>query len=706
MRLPLPALLLLLAFHAPRASAMGMRPGAPPEPTAALAGLYGLSRGAEAAARLARLAQVYPGARRDEAGYLFETQDYAGACRVLDSILAPLPGGRDPRLRLLLARGLADRGLWARALSALEPLSGSASAACRLLRCEALERVSGAARAMPAFRDLLAGSPAGPQAPLCWWKAAECFEAGGDLAGAEAAYKKALALDNSYTAAHRRLAGLYLKEGRWRDAWVRLQRACQVDSRDTRARGELNRLQAARPGLGREARRAGLASLRQRLALANPRVAALPALPGEPDIRVEILGRVPFFRFKTGCETLALDAGDRVLARLPAGRAFEACLLGSSWTLRPLSVRKARGSHPDRVSLGRPLLKFRSALRLKPLDGGSTLRLFHVPYGRGYFWAGREDRTYRGDLVLRPQGLKAVSVVDELPLESYLLGVVGAEMPASWPPQALRAQAVAARTDALKEIGRHGGRGFDLGSGVEWQVYRGAQAETPRVSWAVTSTAGLVLEDSRGRLAPALYMNSCGGHTQSAWEAWDPSKAEADPPRPQGVADLEPGAGEWSFPLPPLKLLDWLDDTVDAYGLLPGRQPLSNFRWVMDYSESAFSGYANRVSPVGQVLSVEVLRRSFSGFARGLRVVGDKGQVTVWGDRVRGLVRGLKSNLFYVETRRSPEGIPVEFLFHGGGWGHGVGLCQSGAYGRALAGQGGEEILKAYFPGCRVESRY
>jgi SpoIID/LytB domain protein len=109
---------------------------------------------------------------------------------------------------------------------------------------------------------------------------------------------------------------------------------------------------------------------------------------------------------------------------------------------------------------------------------------------------------------------------------------------------------------------------------------------------------------------------------------------------------------------------------------------------------------------VGQLREVQPLVRSTSGFVRSLLVSGSLGQAEISGDQIRSAIKGLKSNLFYVETRRDAHGTPVEFLFHGGGWGHGVGFCQAGSAGRARAGQEAPEILHAYFPEAKVTRRY
>lgn len=127
-------------------------------------------------------------------------------------------------------------------------------------------------------------------------------------------------------------------------------------------------------------------------------------------------------------------------------------------------------------------------LWLQPSQGGAVLV---------------NGQPYRGKLKLVAEGdrLIAVNYVD---LEKYLVSVVGSEMPASWPLEALKAQAVAARSYAIAHMARPASRYFDLGSTTRWQAYSGISSETDRVGQAVQQTAGLLLS-YRGGIVESLY---------------------------------------------------------------------------------------------------------------------------------------------------------------------------------------------------------
>ncbi|MBU6251353.1 MAG: SpoIID/LytB domain-containing protein, partial [Cyanobacteria bacterium REEB417] len=127
-----------------------------------------------------------------------------------------------------------------------------------------------------------------------------------------------------------------------------------------------------------------------------------------------------------------------------------------------------------------------------------------------------QQRRYRGVLQVRPQG-SGLQVINHVPLETYLVSVVGSEMPASWPLEALRAQAVAARTYALRS--RRPAQPFDLKATVASQVYRGVETETPSTLAAVETTRGLVLTHDDA-LIDAVFHSSSGGRTESSGDLW------------------------------------------------------------------------------------------------------------------------------------------------------------------------------------------
>ncbi|HEX2202531.1 MAG TPA: SpoIID/LytB domain-containing protein, partial [Longimicrobium sp.] len=295
---------------------------------------------------------------------------------------------------------------------------------------------------------------------------------------------------------------------------------------------------------------------------------------------------------------------------------------------------------------------------------------------------------YRGALLVQPGARGGLTLVNRLDMESYLLGVVPREIGRFDADiyEAIKAQAVAARTYAVVYLGRRSAQGFDVYATVEDQVYGGVAAENERVTRAVGETAGEILT-WRGEPITAYYHSTCAGHTAAVDEVWN------SPPVPYLVAVRD------------------LDRNGEAYD-----KASSRFRWTERWTHAQLVGILNRTLAdslrgrrITQVRGMEVVSRTPSGRVRAMHIDTDAGRFTVGRDRVRWILtptRGgiLNSSKFDVRTERGAGGL--EFVAEGGGWGHGIGMCQVGAMGRARAGQDYRTILEAYYPGTEIEDRY
>ena len=298
-----------------------------------------------------------------------------------------------------------------------------------------------------------------------------------------------------------------------------------------------------------------------------------------------------------------------------------------------------------------------------------------------------DGTAYDGAVLLRPAatGVTAVNLVD---LERYLEGVVPLEIGAGRSAaeiEAVKAQAVAARTYAVRHMGRRATLGFDYYGTVLDQVYGGADAVDPVTSLAVQATRGIILTYG-GEPIEAFYHSTCGGSTATLEEVWHGA------PRPYltSVSDARPDGG-------------WYCETA------------SRFRWSEEWDESGLlrtlnAGLAERgIGPVSTVESIAVRGRTPSGRAEVLEVRTDAGETRVRGDSIRRVLQPEPGRLLYstaidVETRGGDRvtGLTV----HGAGWGHGIGMCQNGALGRARAGHSYRDILSTYYPGTRLVPLY
>jgi len=443
----------------------------------------------------------------------------------------------DDEARLWVARSQAALGRWDDCLAGLMRLSHGDRPAAMSLKAEALAAKGdpAAPAALAQALSACAGSSCGAVTALL---AAEDAERRGDDGLAEQDYKLAERQDQAYSLVNLRLAALYRKEERWKDARIRLERARRVDPDAEGPRQELNALLAALPDQRQALHRDAVRKAQRFFERENPTVAALPLWPGEPTVRVGLLTEAPRFRCRLGgamwADALCQPGADAPApVTLPAGSSWEARQDAQGWLFRPLGA-----------AAGAPPLRFDGVLRLEPLDPSSTFGLFQVDHGAGYFWAGQQDRYYRGALELRPAPT-GLTLVNELGIESYLLSVVPSEAPARWPAAALRAQAIAARSDAWRSLGRFRNAGYDLCPTVLCAVYAGVGAEDPRTSAAVTATSGVVLEQPRGRLAATYYMDNSGGHTLDADQAWSGRDG-----RTKGVVDAPASAKAKAMPAP------------------------------------------------------------------------------------------------------------------------------------------------------------
>lgn len=323
-------------------------------------------------------------------------------------------------------------------------------------------------------------------------------------------------------------------------------------------------------------------------------------------------------------------------------------------------------------------------LRLEPIDPRGLLVL--------------KQRRYRGQLLLRAEG-EGLLAINHLPLESYLAGVVGSEMPSSWPQAALRAQAVASRTYALHQL--RPDAPFDLKSTVASQVYKGVEAETSSVREAVASTRAQVLMYG-DRLINAVFHSSSGGLTENSGDLWS-------------------------------RQLPYLVSVPDDDTASPGS------RWEKTFPPEALR---QAFQEIGGALTIQPLQTSRSGRLRQVKVVGPGGELVLSGSALRERL-GLRSTLvnFRFEpagpvgrgasfppfltpppslpgesasaaaapltafaSREEPAAPALRLVVDGRGYGHGVGMSQWGAYGLALRGKSHEDILRHYYRGAVLRS--
>jgi stage II sporulation protein D len=275
-----------------------------------------------------------------------------------------------------------------------------------------------------------------------------------------------------------------------------------------------------------------------------------------------------------------------------------------------------------------------------------------------FSWNGR---AYRGDFGFTRLDDGRTGLVNSLPLDAYLYGVVSKELSEAWPQSAQEAQTIAARTYALKRL--RPDRPYDVVAGESNQVYGGVEGETVAGRAAVDATAGSIMLFA-GTPADVAYSACCGGHTESALDVWG-----TDFPYLRGVVD---------------------PNCVGAPG----------YAWKQSVPLATISAALGaRAARVGAIRNVALIDIDPSGRARRITIGGDRGTAEMKSDEFRFAVGAsiVRSTLI-----RSANVQGDTLLLEGGGFGHGVGLCQWGACAMGLRGAQAADILQFYFPGTTL----
>jgi stage II sporulation protein D len=295
---------------------------------------------------------------------------------------------------------------------------------------------------------------------------------------------------------------------------------------------------------------------------------------------------------------------------------------------------------------------------------------------------------YRGvlHLYLDPNS-NSLTAINEAQLEDYLAGVIGAEIPSYWEAETLKTQAIAARTYCLyiqKAFGL--ARKWDVRKTQANQVYKGISAESVQVWNAVNDTNGLVLvaknKDDTFDIFPAYYSSVCGGHTESSQNVF---------------------GGQYYEPLMGVKC---------PYCKHAAKNEFYSWTYNEPNKERLFQmltlSYPN-ISSIGKITKIKVKKQSdYDNFSRctNIQILGESGKSDfLRAEDFRLAIdpsgMKIKSACFII----SDENDIMSFL-NGTGFGHGVGLCQSGAQELARKGNNYKEILKYYYPGSMIKNIY
>lgn len=509
-----------------------------------------------------------------------------------------------------------------------------------------------------------------------------------DFSAARDYFRAALAQDANWTPAYFPLAKAYMGLANFKTAYNLLTNAKMIFPEDPEITATLQRLLADHPELTAEPPQ----ETKARRDVASPKQVT-PIIEGQDDIPRIRIG------LAEGIAQLYLKTSPDFSVTTPAQKTVTA---GQETVVLQLKADPAGITVLDEA--GTVLYQSTEPLILSYVNPGATTILFDMAYGEGSFWAGRADRAYRGriELIPKPQGSRGytITVVNQLNMEEYLYAVVPSEISSSWPRASLEAQAVAARTYAFANLGGFAGRGFDLLATVASQVYNGVGAETAAARAAVDATCGRILTYN-GKAIAAFFHGNSGGFTGSSADLWNLDlpylRPQADPLLPATIA---------SSRMEPSDLWNWLLSRPLTYSSQPKYSALSSYRWSFWISRVQLEKRLRQGEKLGRIRSLSTAGRGDNGMVKQVLITGENGSYRLKGDQIRSALGGLRSNLFVVEPKIGKDGLPEYFIFSGAGWGHGIGMDQSGAAGMAAAGYSSADILKHYYPGTQLIKKY
>jgi stage II sporulation protein D len=330
-----------------------------------------------------------------------------------------------------------------------------------------------------------------------------------------------------------------------------------------------------------------------------------------------------------------------------------------------------------------------SPLRIK---NGGKIRIKNVWVGRGFHWEHKRDLEFVGDFDIYAWGKKvrAVNIIEEV---DYIASVIGSELHPRVPMEALKAQALAARTNLYRTAGfHHPNEPFDICSEDHCQVYLGLDKVSHETLKVSRETEGEVITYG-GELIEARYSKSCGGVMERFSVVW----GGEDKPYNLNLMD---GEGNGMMDLSDEEKFEEFLEEKGAFCNIefPGIQNL--YRWEVSYRRVEFEGLIGRFFEFGKFLGIGKSKRGFSGRIYSMEILTDKGSIWLNGEYFIRLVLGkpfLPSSAFKIVESRD------NIVLRGMGWGHGVGMCQMGAIGMALKGYNYREIIGHYYPNTEIK---
>jgi SpoIID/LytB domain protein len=316
---------------------------------------------------------------------------------------------------------------------------------------------------------------------------------------------------------------------------------------------------------------------------------------------------------------------------------------------------------------------------------------------------GDKTTLFGGELRVQPNAYGNFTLVNEVPIEVYLRGVVPHEIGPNAPYNSVEAQTVIARTYALRNLRRFQADNYELCATVHCQVYKGLTGTVANADRAIQATRGLVLTHN-DELVDALYSAHTGGVTAQFEDIWDGE------PRPYLRARIDGTNPRWNLSARPLDNEAAFRQFINLEQGFNGTES-AVFRWNRQSSIAQLTEDLNKylvrikhpLAGINQIRRMEVTKRSPSGRIRLFTVETDRGVIELQKTEARSAFGPPRSTLFYVDPILDANSNLTGYKFIGGGFGHGVGLNQYGSYTLARMGWKYDRILQFYYPGTVLQ---
>lgn len=372
-------------------------------------------------------------------------------------------------------------------------------------------------------------------------------------------------------------------------------------------------------------------------------------------------------------------------------------------------------------------ISVKDGLRLVLDDPSGRFLLDNIHVGIGFHWDHRETQEYEGNLAFHIDRYGKITAVNILDLETYLSAVNSSEMVPNCSMEFLKSQTIVARNTVFATTGKHHfGDPFDLCADDHCQCFHGSAAIEDRSREAAALTRGEVLM-YRDQVCDARYAKVCGGIGESYENVWDDQKIPyltkfydgADAPAQLPDLRQEDTVREFIESSPKVfcnpdafQLPDYLREAHEHFNWQVGYMPeKSGFRWEVRFTPEELGQIVEEKTGwgLGAILDIQPLERGDSGRLIYAKLLGQNGEKIIGKElEIRGVLSKthLFSSMFVVDREVDTDGNIKAIRLKGGGWGHGVGLCQVGAEIMGEQGYSYDEILYHYYPGSKLKKLY